>query len=352
MLVIPVCLTRTFGTMVGNRRQGIVLLAVMGVLWAGAARGRLVRGDATRRPGGAGRRRGDGGQGDPVRDPGVGAVRGVHHRHVHRRGQLAARQLHRRCGGGVMLLNMLLGEIAPGGVGSGLYGMLVLAVIAVFVAGLMVGRTPEYLGKKLGGARDHRSPRCRCWSCRRWCCSAPGSRSPCPARLRRAEQRRRRTASPRCCTRSRRRRTTTAARSPADRDQRLLPVRARRSRCCSAGSCRSSRCSRWPARWPRSSRVDPAPARCRPTGAAVRRARRRHRRAGRGADLLPGPRAGPASRRHWHDHHRRHRRPPDGRRRDRPRPVAGRRVRPAPAVDGAARTRCASSTRAASCATR
>ncbi len=45
---------------------------------------------------------------------------------------------------------MMLGEVAPGGVGSGLYGMLVLAVVAVFVAGLMVGRTPEYLGKKLG----------------------------------------------------------------------------------------------------------------------------------------------------------------------------------------------------------
>ena len=53
-------------------------------------------------------------------------------------------------GGGTVLLNMLLGEVAPGGVGSGLYGMLVLAVITVFVAGLMVGRTPEYLGKKLG----------------------------------------------------------------------------------------------------------------------------------------------------------------------------------------------------------
>ncbi len=49
-----------------------------------------------------------------------------------------------------MLLNMLLGEIAPGGVGTGLYGMLVLAIIAVFVGGLLVGRTPEFLGKKLG----------------------------------------------------------------------------------------------------------------------------------------------------------------------------------------------------------
>jgi len=54
-------------------------------------------------------------------------------------------------GGMMTLLNMMLGEIAPGGTGSGLYGMLILAVITVFVAGLMVGRTPEYLGKKLGG---------------------------------------------------------------------------------------------------------------------------------------------------------------------------------------------------------
>ncbi len=53
-------------------------------------------------------------------------------------------------GGAVTLLNMMLGELAPGGTGSGLYGMLVLAIITVFVAGLMVGRTPEYLGKKLG----------------------------------------------------------------------------------------------------------------------------------------------------------------------------------------------------------
>jgi potassium-transporting ATPase potassium-binding subunit len=53
-------------------------------------------------------------------------------------------------GGGVLLFNMMLGEVAPGGTGSGLYGILVLAVLTVFVAGLMVGRTPEYLGKKIG----------------------------------------------------------------------------------------------------------------------------------------------------------------------------------------------------------
>ena len=53
-------------------------------------------------------------------------------------------------GGGITLFNMMLGEVAPGGVGSGLYGMLMLAVVTVFLAGLMVGRTPEYLGKKIG----------------------------------------------------------------------------------------------------------------------------------------------------------------------------------------------------------
>jgi K+-transporting ATPase ATPase A chain len=53
-------------------------------------------------------------------------------------------------GGGITIFNMMLGEVAPGGTGSGMYGLLILAVITVFVAGLMVGRTPEYLGKKMG----------------------------------------------------------------------------------------------------------------------------------------------------------------------------------------------------------
>ena len=53
-------------------------------------------------------------------------------------------------GGGLLILNMLLGEIAPGGVGSGLYGMLVIAIMSVFISGLMVGRTPVYMGKRIG----------------------------------------------------------------------------------------------------------------------------------------------------------------------------------------------------------
>jgi K+-transporting ATPase ATPase A chain len=52
-------------------------------------------------------------------------------------------------GGGIALFNIMMGEVVPGGVGAGLYGILILAVIAVFVGGLMVGRTPEYIGKKI-----------------------------------------------------------------------------------------------------------------------------------------------------------------------------------------------------------
>ena len=96
----------------------------------------------------------DGGQERRVRHPGLGAVRGVHDPDVDRRGQLASTTRSRPFGGGIAMFNMMLGEVAPGGVGSGLYGILILAVITVFVAGLMVGRTPEYLGKKIRPDRD------------------------------------------------------------------------------------------------------------------------------------------------------------------------------------------------------
>ncbi len=64
-------------------------------------------------------------------------------------------------GGLVPMFLIQLGEVLPGGVGSGLYGMLVFALLSVFVAGLMVGRTPEFLGKKIEG-REMTSP---CWPC-------------------------------------------------------------------------------------------------------------------------------------------------------------------------------------------
>ena len=88
-------------------------------------------------------------------------------------------------GGGITMLGMQLGEIAPGGVGSGLYGMLIMAVIAVFIAGLMVGRTPEYLGKKIGTREiklaacyilDHPGPGARASPPRRWRCRRPATR--------------------------------------------------------------------------------------------------------------------------------------------------------------------------------
>ncbi|MEV5537669.1 potassium-transporting ATPase subunit KdpA [Saccharopolyspora shandongensis] len=149
ILVIPLALTRTFGTMVGDRRQGRVLLAVMvaimavmtAVVWWAESH---PNGPATLAAGGAL-------EGKETRfglflsglfavattGTSTGAVNSMHDSFT-------------GLGGLVPLLNMLLGEVAPGGVGAGLYGILVLAVIAVFLAGLMVGRTPEYLGKKLG----------------------------------------------------------------------------------------------------------------------------------------------------------------------------------------------------------
>jgi K+-transporting ATPase ATPase A chain len=149
LLVVPVCLTRTFGTLVGNRKQGYALLSVMGVLWTGML---AVIWWAEAHPNGpAALLAGSAVEGKEVRFgvPGsalfanattgtsTGAVNSMHDSYT-------------GLGGGGTMLNMLLGEMTPGGVGTGLYSILVMAIIAVFLAGLMVGRTPEYLGKKLG----------------------------------------------------------------------------------------------------------------------------------------------------------------------------------------------------------
>lgn len=148
ILLIPVSLTRTFGTMVGDRRQGLTLLAVMSTLYFGLLAVTLAAESGAR--GVAATAAGSMMEGKEVRFgiPGsalfavtttgtsTGAVNSAH-------------DSMSPLGGGAVLLNMLLGEIAPGGVGTGLYGILVLALIAVFVGGLLVGRTPEYLGNKL-----------------------------------------------------------------------------------------------------------------------------------------------------------------------------------------------------------
>jgi len=78
----------------------------------------------------------------------TGAVRNRDHRHELRRGELDAHSF-TPLGGMVPLINLMLSEVIFGGVGAGMYGMLVFVILSVFIAGLMVGRTPEYLGKKI-----------------------------------------------------------------------------------------------------------------------------------------------------------------------------------------------------------
>ncbi|MFP3989021.1 potassium-transporting ATPase subunit KdpA [Streptomyces sp. E11-3] len=149
LLLIPFSLPRTFGTMVGSVRQGYAIVAAMGVIWfAGVVAVTWVEfahpGSVSQLAGGAmegkEQRFGEGGSSlfaVSTTMTSTGSVNSFH-------------DSYSGLSGGVLLLGMMLGEIAPGGVGSGLYGMLIMAVIAVFIAGLMVGRTPEYLGKKIG----------------------------------------------------------------------------------------------------------------------------------------------------------------------------------------------------------
>jgi K+-transporting ATPase ATPase A chain len=149
LLVIPVCLTRTFGTLVGNRRQGYALLSVMGVLWGGML---AVIWWAEAHPNGpAALLAGASTEGKEVRFGIAGSALFANSTTGTSTG--AVNSMHDSfsgLGGGGAILNMLFGEMTPGGVGTGLYSILVLAIIAMFLAGLMVGRTPEYLGKKLG----------------------------------------------------------------------------------------------------------------------------------------------------------------------------------------------------------
>jgi K+-transporting ATPase ATPase A chain len=149
LLVIPVCLTRSFGVMVGNIRQGTVLVSVMGALWGGLL---AVAWWAETHPNGPAALLAGGSMegketrfGIPASSLFAVSTTGTSTGAVN-----AAHDSLTGLGGGVTMLNMKLGEVTPGGVGTGLYGILVVAVVAVFLAGLMVGRTPEYLGKKLG----------------------------------------------------------------------------------------------------------------------------------------------------------------------------------------------------------
>ncbi|MFI9045481.1 potassium-transporting ATPase subunit KdpA [Streptomyces sp. NPDC053427] len=151
LLVISFSLPRTFGKMVGDNRQGYAVVAVMALLWA-ASVAIVTANELHSVSSTAGHAAGGMMEGKEARFgiwasalfavsttlTSCGAVNSFHDSYT-------------PGGGGMTIFNMMLGEIAPGGTGSGLYGMLILAIVAVFVAGLMVGRTPEYLGKKLRG---------------------------------------------------------------------------------------------------------------------------------------------------------------------------------------------------------
>ena len=149
LLLIPFTIPRLFGRMVGDHRQGYAILAVMVVLAVVSVT--LTNVFELTGSGTVPEAVGAALEGKEVRFgiansatfaavttlTSTGAVNSFHDSYT-------------ALGGMMPLINMMLGEVAPGGVGAGLYGMLVVAVLTVFVAGLMVGRTPEYLGKKIG----------------------------------------------------------------------------------------------------------------------------------------------------------------------------------------------------------
>jgi K+-transporting ATPase ATPase A chain len=149
MLLVPFCLPRAFGTMVGDRRQGYAIVAAMGVIFVASVSlftwlESTTSGTATAAAGGAleGKEERFGILGSTLFGTtstltSTGAVNAAHDSLT-------------PLGGMMTMINMMTGEVAPGGIGAGLYGMLVMAIVAVFLAGLMVGRTPEYLGKKIG----------------------------------------------------------------------------------------------------------------------------------------------------------------------------------------------------------
>ncbi len=148
LLVISFSLPRTFGRMVGSKKQGYAIASVMAtlasisvgfILWAQLQHHGTVPTSVGAAMEGIEQRFGVATSaifGDGATLTSTGAVDSMHDSFT-------------SMGGMITIFNMQLGEVAPGGVGSGLYGILILAVITVFVAGLMVGRTPEYLGKKI-----------------------------------------------------------------------------------------------------------------------------------------------------------------------------------------------------------
>jgi potassium-transporting ATPase potassium-binding subunit len=161
LLVIPFALTATYGKLVGSRRQGWAVFAAMAVIWAGMV-GTAIVAEQAGNPiveragvdqaaaGRTGAQAGGNMEGKETRF-GIGAS-GTFAASTTGTSTGAVNSFHdsyTAIGGLVPTAHILLGEVSPGGVGTGLYGMLVFVLLAVFIAGLMVGRTPEWLGKKV-----------------------------------------------------------------------------------------------------------------------------------------------------------------------------------------------------------
>jgi potassium-transporting ATPase potassium-binding subunit len=148
MLLLPVSLIRTFGAMVGDRRQGWALLAVATVLFVGALG--IISAEQNAHPGTVPAATGAASEGTEVRfGPGGTALFGQVATSTADGAANGSYDSATSLGGSVLMANLMLGEVSPGGAGSGLYGLLILAMLSMFLAGLMTGRTPQYLRKKI-----------------------------------------------------------------------------------------------------------------------------------------------------------------------------------------------------------
>ena len=151
ILLIPAAFCHVFGAMVGDRRQGLALLAAMTIIFVAFA-GLTMAAEAVPNPAlaGLGVQSAPSLEGKEVRFGPAGSALWAAVTTAASNGSVnAMHDSFSPLGGLWPMLLMQLGEVVYGGVGSGLYGMLVFAVVTVFVAGLMVGRTPEYCGKKI-----------------------------------------------------------------------------------------------------------------------------------------------------------------------------------------------------------
>jgi K+-transporting ATPase ATPase A chain len=153
LLCIPVALTYVFGKMVGHIRQGLAVLAAMFIIfgaWTGFAVAAEHQPNPAVQAAGLIHQPTGNTTGKEVRF-GVpsSALFGVASTQTSTGSADSAYDSFTPIGGGALLTGMMIGEVTPGGVGSGMYTILIYAIIAVFIGGLMVGRTPEYLGKKI-----------------------------------------------------------------------------------------------------------------------------------------------------------------------------------------------------------